>query len=104
MVFSLIPIIYLAVEWHNLPSMIRVFWTFKNDARLVPKSSLIYLCLLPFITYHLLLLPQIVPFFDSKDAIAEKPNNYSKLKYIVLFTFFILALAGVNYYQIAQYG
>lgn len=104
LILSLIPLIYLALAWNDIPNRISVFWNLKKNPGFTSKNSLIYICILPFVLYHLFLIPQIIPLSDSKDAIAPKEKKFFGLKFLVLMAAFMFAIFTISFYQITQYG
>ena len=90
-VIVLLPFIYLAYIWNELPEKVPVHWNFKGEIdRLGEKTELLLIpILLPLLIYIIFL---IVPKIDPKNKISKMGNKYQHIK-ILLTTFMsILAL------------
>jgi len=87
----LLPFIYLAYIWNELPEKVPMHWNIKGEIdRFGEKSELLLIpILLPLLTYIIFL---IVPKIDPKNKISKMGNKYQHIK-ILLTTFMsILAL------------
>ena len=87
----LLPFIYLAYIWRELPEKVAIHWNIKGEVdRFGDKPELLLIpILLPLLTYIIFL---IVPKIDTKKKIRKMGNKYQHIK-ILLTTFMsILAL------------
>lgn len=87
----LLPFIYLAYIWNELPEKVPLHWNFKGEIdRFGEKTELLLIpILLPLLIYIIFL---IVPKIDPKNKISKMGNKYQHIK-ILLTTFMsILAL------------
>ncbi len=87
----LLPFIYLAYIWKELPEKVPIHWNIKGEIdRFGDKSELLLIpILLPLLIYIIFL---IVPKIDPKNKITKMGNKYQHIK-ILLTTFMsILAL------------
>jgi len=87
----LLPFIYLAYIWNELPEKVPLHWNFKGEIdRFGEKAELLLIpILLPLLIYIIFL---IVPKIDPKNKISKMGNKYQHIK-ILLTTFMsILAL------------
>lgn len=90
-VIVLLPFLYLAYIWNELPEKVPLHWNFKGEIdRFGEKTELLLIpILLPLLIYIIFL---IVPKIDPKNKISKMGNKYQHIK-ILLTTFMsILAL------------
>jgi len=80
---TLIPLIYLAVVWNDLPNEIATHFNFEGEANgFSSKTSFAWL--IGFMTVFVYFLLLIIPFIDPKKRIQEMGNKYNSLKLITL--------------------
>ena len=86
----LLPFVYLAYIWHDLPEKVPMHWNINGDVdRYGSKYELLLIpILLPLLVYLVFL---IVPKIDPKNRIKEMGGKYQSLK--TLLTIFMSALA-----------
>ena len=86
----LLPFIYLAYIWANLPAEVPLHWNLQGEIdRYGDKSELLLIpILLPLLTYLIFL---IVPKIDPKNKLKNMGNKYRSIK--VLLTVFMSILA-----------
>ena len=89
--FVILPFIYLAIIWGQLPQQVPLHWNLQGDTnRLGNKSELIMIpLLLPLLTYLIFL---IVPKIDPKKKIASMGNKFNQLKFILVIFMSVLSL------------
>ena len=87
----LIPFVYLAYIWNQLPQKVPVHWNAKGDIdRYGDKAELILIpLLLPFLAYIIFL---VVPKIDPKKKLNKMGNKLQSLKTLVTTFMSILAL------------
>ncbi len=86
----LLPFIYLAYIWANLPAEVPLHWNLQGEIdRYGDKSELLLIpILLPLLTYLIFL---VVPKIDPKNKLKNMGNKYRSIK--VLLTVFMSILA-----------
>lgn len=86
----LLPVIYLAYIWNQLPAKVPMHWNIKGEVdRYGDKSQLILISiLLPFLIYVIFL---VVPKIDPKNKLNKMGNKLQSMK--VLLTTFMSILA-----------
>ena len=87
----LIPFVYLAYIWNQLPQKVPVHWNAKGDIdRYGDKAELILIpLLLPFLAYIIFL---VIPKIDPKKKLNKMGNKLQSLKALVTTFMSILAL------------
>lgn len=87
----LLPFIYLAFLWKELPNKVPMHWNIKGEIdRYGDKSELIIIpFLLPFLVYIIFL---IVPKIDPKNKLNKMGNKLQTIKFLVTTFMSILAL------------
>jgi uncharacterized membrane protein len=87
----LVPFVYLAVIWNNLPEKVPVHWNYKGEIdRWDDKSSLITLLfLLPVLIYVLM---TFIPRIDPKRRISLMGGKFYQLKFILVLFMSLIAL------------
>ncbi len=87
----LIPFVYLAYIWNQLPQKVPVHWNAKGDIdRYGDKAELILIpLLLPFLAYIIFL---VIPKIDPKKKLNKMGNKLQSLKTLVTTFMSILAL------------
>ena len=92
MVIVLLPFIYLAYVWNQLPAEVPIHWNFKGEIdRYGSKLELVLvLFLLPVLTYVIL---QVAPKIDPKGELKKMGNKFQRIKFaLVSFTSIIAML------------
>lgn len=79
----LIPFIYLAYIWNDLPQTVPTHWNWKGEIDAWGKKSTLILItfLLPGLMYVLF---TIIPFIDPKKKIQSMGNKYHNLKFLMI--------------------
>ncbi len=97
LIVILLPFIYLAYVWHELPARVPMHWNIHGEIdRYGNKTELI---LIPFILPVLIYLIFLaVPYIDPKNKIKNMGNKYQNLK--ILVTVFMSALAIYIIYSV----
>ena len=87
----LLPFVYLAFVWNQLPEEVPVHWNFKGEIdRYSNKTSLLLIpILLPLLTY---LIFTIIPKIDPKNNLNKMGNKFQKLKFALTAFMSVLAL------------
>jgi len=95
LLLALIPSIYLAFIWNELPEKVPMHWNIKGEIdRYGSKQQLIWLSLLlPLSTYFIL---SIIPKIDPKNQLAKMGNKYESFKFF--FVMFMSLVSGVIIY------
>lgn len=90
-VIVLLPFIYLAFLWNQLPKTIPIHWNINGEIdRYGDKIELLLIpILLPFLTYLVFL---IVPKIDPKNKLNKMGNKLQNLKFLMTTLMSILAL------------
>lgn len=91
LVIVLLPFVYLAFIWNNLPDQVPLHWNMEGEIdRYGDKWQLILIpLLLPLLIY---ILFSIVPKIDPKGKIKNMGNKYNTLKTILTLFMSVLAL------------
>lgn len=80
----ILPFILLRIAWNDIPNQLFIRW--QGITRLEPKYMLLYPCLLPLLSYLILLIPALMPTLGIRKRIIENRKSYFNLKCaIVLF-------------------
>ncbi len=89
--FILLPFIYLAYIWNELPAKVPMHWNINGEIdRYGSKSELILIAFaLPVLIYLILL---VVPLIDPKYKIKSMGNKYQNIKTLVTMFMSVLAL------------
>ncbi len=91
----LVPFVYLAVIWNNLPEKVPVHWNYNGQIdRWGEKYTLIIIVFLFTIFLYVLML--IIPKIDPKKRLEVMGGKFYQLKFILLLFFSGLALIIVN--------
>lgn len=91
----LVPFVYLAVIWNNLPEKVPVHWNYNGQIdRWGEKYTLIIIVFLFTIFLYGLML--IIPKIDPKKRLEIMGGKFYQLKFILLLFFSGLALIIVN--------
>jgi len=92
----LLPFLYLAYIWQDLPNKVPVHWNIKGEIdRYGDKSELLLIpFLLPLLIYIIFL---IVPFIDPKKNIEKMGKKYGTIKFLL--TLFMSVLATYILYS-----
>ena len=87
----LLPFVYLAFVWNQLPEEVPVHWNFKGEIdRYSNKTSLLLIpILLPLLTYLVFVL---IPKIDPKNNLNKMGNKFQKLKFALTAFMSVLAL------------
>ncbi|WMN11498.1 SdpI family protein [Marivirga salinae] len=87
----LLPIVYLAYVWNDLPNKVPVHWNLQGEVnRYGDKTELVLvILLLPVLTYFLLLL---VPKIDPKNKLQKMGGKYDSIRFLLTTFVSILAL------------
>jgi uncharacterized membrane protein len=87
----LLPFIYLAYLWNELPSKVPVHWNIEGEIdRYGDKSELLIIpFLLPLLTYAIFL---IVPKIDPKNKLRKMGNKLQTIKFLMTTLMSLLAL------------
>ena len=87
----LLPFIYLAYLWNDLPNKVPLHWNIKGEIdRYGEKSELIIIpILLPLLIYFIFL---VVPKIDPKNKLNKMGSKLQKLKFLLTTFMSILAL------------
>ena len=90
-IIVLLPFIYLAYIWNDLPKKVPVHWNIKGEIdRYGEKTELLLIpILLPLLIYVIFL---IVPYIDPKKKIKNMGNKYTSMKRLLTVFMSILAL------------
>lgn len=82
-ILVLLPFLYLAVIWNNLPAEVPLHWNFQGEIdRYGSKQELILIpILLPLLMY---ILMWIIPLIDPKGTISNMGRKYDNLKFIMV--------------------
>jgi len=90
-VIVLIPFMYLAYLWKELPKKVPMHWNIRGEIdRFGDKTELILIpILLPLLTYIIFL---VIPKIDPKQKIKKMGNKYQHLKIVLTTLMSILAL------------
>ncbi|WGF92619.1 alpha/beta fold hydrolase [Aequorivita marisscotiae] len=96
LLLSLLPAVYLAIVWQNLPSQVPLQWGLDGTInRYGSKMELLFLGILPFVLYLLFLF---IPKIDPKKRVNSMGNKYYSIRLItalfitVLFVYIIYAV------------
>jgi uncharacterized membrane protein len=91
LVIILLPFIYLAYVWNELPSKVPMHWNIKGEIdRYGDKSELIFIpFLLPLLVYVIFL---VVPKIDPKNKLNKMGNKLQTIKFFLTTFMSILAL------------
>lgn len=86
----LLPILYLAYVWNDLPIKVPVHWNIQGEVdRYGDKSELVLVVLLlPVLVYFLML---IIPKIDPKNKLQKMGKKYDVIKFLL--TTFVSAMA-----------
>lgn len=88
--FIVLPIVYLATIWNNLPEQVPTHFNLQGVADgWLSKNSLIYIIGALEIGIYLLML--IIPTIDPKNKIQQMGDKYYILRFILTFCFSLLA-------------
>ncbi len=89
--FVLLPFIYLAYIWNQLPEKVPMHWNVKGEIdRYGDKIELLIIpFMLPVLTYLIFL---VVPKIDPKNKIKQMGKKYDSLKWILTAFMSVLAL------------
>ncbi len=87
----LLPFVYLAFVWNQLPDEVPVHWNFEGEIdRYGNKTSLLLIpILLPLLTYLVFVL---IPKIDPKNNLNKMGNKFQKLKFALTAFMSVLAL------------
>jgi len=91
LVIVLLPFIYLASIWHQLPEQVPLHWNLEGEIdRYGNKIELILIpILLPLLIYSIFL---IIPKIDPKNKLTKMGNKYQSIKIILTSFMSVLAL------------
>lgn len=91
----LLPLIYLAYLWADLPDSVPLHWNIEGEVdRYGNKSELILIpFLLPILTYVIFL---VAPYIDPKNKLKSKDSKFNKLKTLMIVFMSILAIYILN--------
>src|SRR5690554_7616027 len=91
LVIVLLPFLYLAYIWNELPSKVPVHWNIKGEIdRYGDKSELIIIpFLLPLLVYLIFL---VVPKIDPKNKLNQMGGKLQAIKFLLTTLMSILAL------------
>ncbi len=89
--FVLLPFIYLAYLWNNLPEKVPIHWNYRGEIdNWGTKYALIgILFLLPVLTYILML---VIPKIDPKKRVELMGGKYYQIKFVLVLFMSVLAL------------
>ena len=87
----LLPFLYLAYVWNQLPSEVPLHWNIKGEVdRYGDRSELILIPILTSLLIYLIFLA--VPYIDPKKQIQKMGKKYDTLKWIITTFMSVLAL------------
>ncbi len=80
-IVTLIPLIYLALVWNDLPNEIATHFNFEGEADGYSNKTT-FIWLIGFMTIFVYFLMLVVPFIDPKKRLQEMGNKYDTIKLI----------------------
>lgn len=91
----LLPFIYLAYIWNEIPSEVPMHWNIKGEIdRYGSKTELIFvIIMLPVLVYVLF---TVIPIIDPKNKFGKMGNKFTSLKFLFTLIMSILSIFIIN--------